>query len=49
MGERFTVRLIDLTLLLLLSLLAVVRLSDYGVELPTSEDIKDEGSPTCPA
>ena len=48
MRPQFVLRLIDLTLLLLLSLLAVVRLTDYDVELPHSYDLEDEGTIPLP-
>jgi len=48
MQSIFVVRLIDLTLLLLLSLLAVVRISKYEVELPVSHHLEDKGSLTGP-
>lgn len=48
MQSTFIVRLIDLTLLLLLSLLALVRISNYEVELPISQDLRDEGSLVAP-
>ena len=43
MQSNFVVRLIDLTLLLLLSLLAVVKITEFDVELPVSHDMKDQG------
>ena len=48
MKATFVVRLIDLTLLLLLSLLAVVKINEYEVDLPTSHELKDLGSPLSP-
>lgn len=44
MQPQFVIRLIDLTLLLLLSLLAVVRLTDRQVSLPHSTDLEDRGA-----
>ena len=35
--------MIDLTLLLLLSLLAVVRISELQVDLPISQELRDQG------
>ncbi len=43
MQATFVVRLIDLTLLLLLSLLAVVKINEYEVDLPISLDLTDQG------
>ncbi len=44
MQSNFVVRLIDLTLLLLLSLLAVVKITEFNVELPVSRDLEDQGA-----
>lgn len=48
MQSNFVVRLIDLTLLLLLSLLAVVRISEFEVELPVSQALEDQGAVLSP-
>jgi len=48
MQSNFVVRLIDLTLLLLLSLLAVVRINEYEVALPVSHDLLDTGTLPLP-
>lgn len=48
MQANFIVRLIDLTLLLLLSLFAVVRITEYDVNLPVSHELEDQGSLTGP-
>lgn len=48
MQSAFIVRLIDLTLLLLLSLLAVVRIAEYEVDLPVSHELADSGSLAAP-
>jgi len=48
MQANFVVRLIDLTLLLLLSLLAVVKINEYEVDLPVSHDLTDPGSILAP-
>jgi len=48
MQATFVVRLIDLTLLLLLSLLAVVKINEYEVDLPVSHDIEEAGSVVAP-
>lgn len=44
MSSTFVVRLIDLTLLLLLSLLSVVKVTDFEVELPVSHEMSDQGT-----
>ena len=48
MQSNFVVRLIDLTLLLLLSLLAIVKTTEYDVVLPVSQDLKDQGEVPLP-
>ncbi len=48
MQSNFVVRLIDLTLLLLLSLLAVVRIHEFEVELPVSQALEDQGAVLSP-
>jgi len=44
MSGNIVIRLIDLTLLLLLSLLSVVKINEYEVRLPHSTDLSDQGS-----
>lgn len=48
MRPQFIIRLIDLTLLLLLSLLSVARMSEDNVVLPQSTDIEDVGEVPLP-
>ncbi|MXZ58131.1 MAG: hypothetical protein F4Z16_06575 [Rhodothermaceae bacterium] len=48
MRTNIVLRMIDLTLLLLLSLLAAVRISEYEVELPVSHELADKGALTVP-
>lgn len=44
MSNNFFVRMIDLTLLLLLSLLSIARISDIEVVLPVSQEMSDQGT-----
>jgi len=44
MASNFFVRMIDLTLLLLLSLLSVVKISDVEVVLPVSQEMSNQGT-----
>lgn|GEM_PF-965917 len=48
MQSNFLVRLVDLTLLLLLSLLAIVKISDQDVVIPVSHDLEDQGGVPFP-
>ncbi len=48
MRPAFIVRLVDITLLLLLSLMAVASLDPYGVQPPLSEEVPDRGAMVQP-
>ena len=48
MDSRFIVRLVDLALLLLLSLLLAARISPPDVELPRSEELDTPGATALP-